>query len=79
MNILFVLYRDFIANSSNPLVLYARELHLSGHACAVAVPENLETISQHENVCFRPVLFSDALNAPPTGTRKVRKSGETSW
>jgi glycosyltransferase involved in cell wall biosynthesis len=64
MNILFVLYRDFIANSSNPLVLYARELHLSGHDCAVAVPENLETISQHENVAFRPVLFSDALNAP---------------
>ena len=64
MNILFVLYRDFIANSANPLVLYARELHLSGHDCAVAVPENLETVSQHENVAFRPVLYSDALNAP---------------
>jgi len=64
MNILFVLYRDFIANSANPLALYARELHLSGHACAVAVPENLETISQHENVTFRPVLYSDVLHAP---------------
>jgi glycosyltransferase involved in cell wall biosynthesis len=64
MNILFVLYRDFIANSANPLALYARELHLSGHDCAVAVPENLETISQHENVTFRPVLYSDVLQAP---------------
>lgn len=64
MNILFVLYRDFLANSSNPLALYARELHLSGHACAIAVPENLETVSQHENVTFRPVLYADVLAAP---------------
>src|SRR5688572_11194657 len=64
MNILFVLYRDFVANSANPLVLYARELHLSGHECAVAVPENLETVSQHENVAFRPVLYSDVLSSP---------------
>jgi glycosyltransferase involved in cell wall biosynthesis len=64
MNILFVLYGDFSSNSANPLVLYARELHLSGHSCAVAVPSNLETISQHENPSFRPILYADVLAAP---------------
>jgi glycosyltransferase involved in cell wall biosynthesis len=64
MNILFVLYGDFRSNSANPLVLYARELRLSGHACAVAVPSHLETISLHEQVTFRPVLYDDVLNAP---------------
>ena len=64
MNILFVLYGDFRRNSANPLVLYARELHLSGHHCAVAVPSGLDTLSQHENVTFRPVLYDDVLNAP---------------
>jgi len=47
MNILFVLYGDFSINSANPLVLYARELHLAGHSIAVAVPLNPETVSQH--------------------------------
>src|SRR6185503_9590952 len=64
MNILFVLYGDFSSNSANPLVLYARELNLSGHSCAVAVPSTLETVRQHENPSFRPILFSDALAAP---------------
>jgi len=36
MNILFVLYGDSSSNSANPLVLYARELHLAGHSSAVA-------------------------------------------
>jgi glycosyltransferase involved in cell wall biosynthesis len=64
VNILFVLYGDFSSNSANPLVLYARELHLSGHSCAVAVPSRLETVDQHQSRAFRPVLFSDALAAP---------------
>lgn len=73
MNILFVLYGDFGCNSANPLVLYARELSLSGHSCAVAVPSNLETVCQHENVSFRPILYCDVLAAPydvfPDGRR----------
>ena len=64
MNILFVLYGDFSSNSANPLTLYARELHRCGHHCAVAVPSGLETVSQHHNVRFRPVLYDDALAAP---------------
>ena len=39
MNILFVRYGDFSSNSANPLVLYARELHLAGHSSAVPVAE----------------------------------------
>jgi glycosyltransferase involved in cell wall biosynthesis len=64
MNILFVLYGDFSSNSANPLALYARELHSSGHSCAVAVPAGLETASQHENPAFRPILYRDALAEP---------------
>ena len=64
MNILFVLYGDFSSNSANPLVLYARELHLSGHSCAVAVPSKLETVCQHESPTFRPILYGDVLAAP---------------
>src|SRR5688572_4969049 len=64
MNILFVLYGSFNSNSANPLVLYARELHSFGHDCAVAVPSGLETVNQHENPTFRPVLYRDVLNAP---------------
>jgi glycosyltransferase involved in cell wall biosynthesis len=64
MNVLFVLYGDFSSNSADPLVLYARELHSSGHNCAVAVPSGLETVSQHENPTFRPILYGDVLAAP---------------
>ena len=64
MNILFVLYGDFSCNSANPLVLYARELHLAGHSSAVAVPAKLETVSQHANPSFRPLLYRDVLAEP---------------
>ena len=64
MNILFALYGDFSSNSANPLALYARELHSSGHSCAVAVPSGLETVSLHENPTFRPILYSEVLAAP---------------
>ena len=64
MNILFVLYGDFSCNSANPLVLYARELHLAGHSSAVAVPSKLETVSQHPNPSFRPLLYRDVLAEP---------------
>ena len=64
MNILFVLYWDFTANSANPLVLYARELHARGHNCAIAVPARLETVAIHEQPAFRPVLYADAIAQP---------------
>ena len=64
MNILFVLYGDITTNSAVHLILHARELHRCGHSCAVAVPNNLETIIQYPDVFFRPVLYADVLIAP---------------
>jgi len=64
MNILFVLYGDFSSNSADPLILYARELHLAGHSCAVAVPSSLESVAQHGDVTFRPILYGDVLAGP---------------
>jgi glycosyltransferase involved in cell wall biosynthesis len=61
MNILFVLYGDFGSNSANPLALYAREFHLSGHSCVITVPRGLETVSLHENPAFRPMLYDTVL------------------
>ena len=64
MNILFVLYGDFTTNSAVHLTLHARELTSCGHSCAVAVPSNLDTITQCHDVFFRPVLYTDVLTAP---------------
>lgn len=64
MNILFVLYGDLSSNSANPLALYAREFSAQGHCCAVAIPNNLESVREHSNPAFRPVLYDDALNDP---------------
>lgn len=64
MNILFVLYGDFSSNSANPLALYAHELSVQGCSCTVAIPNNMESIHEHSNPAFCPVLYSDALNNP---------------
>jgi glycosyltransferase involved in cell wall biosynthesis len=64
MNILFVLYGDFRSNSANPLALYARELQLRGHKCAIAVPLNLESVRLHEDPAFIPILCGDVLASP---------------
>jgi glycosyltransferase involved in cell wall biosynthesis len=73
MNILFVLYGGFNTNSANPLVLYARELQRAGHNCTIAVPVGLDTVRQHDNITFRPVLYDDVLSDPasvfPDGRR----------
>lgn len=64
MNILFALYGDFTSNTANPLALYARELQLRGHNCAIAVPSNLESVALYENPSFVPVLYRDVLQSP---------------
>jgi glycosyltransferase involved in cell wall biosynthesis len=64
MNILFALYGDFTSNTANPLTLYARELQLRGHSCAIAVPSNLESVALYENPSFVPVLYRDVLQSP---------------
>jgi len=62
MNVLFALYGDFSSNSAIPLALHARELHRSGHECAVALPSGLE--SAQGEFALRPVLYRDALADP---------------
>jgi glycosyltransferase involved in cell wall biosynthesis len=64
VNILFVLYGDLTSNSANPLALYAREFARAGHSCVVAIPGNLESISEHANAAFHAVLYGDVLRQP---------------
>jgi len=64
LNVLFVLYGDLSSNSATPLSLYASEFSKRGHSCAVAIPNNLESISHHSNPDFIPVLYSVALESP---------------
>ena len=44
----------------------------SGHACAVAVPSGLETVSHHKDPAFRPILYQDVLTAPKNVFRDGR-------
>ena len=64
MNVLFVMYGDFSSNSAHPMALHARGLHSSGHDCAAAVPSNAESVRQHVDPRFHPVLYSDVLADP---------------
>ena len=64
MNVLFVLYGDFSSNSAIPLALHARELHRSGHQCAVALPSGLEIAAAEAQPALRPLLYGDALADP---------------
>ena len=65
MNILFVNYGDFTTNSLNHVGAFANRLTLLGHACAVAVPENPETIAVVPGVLFIPTTFSRVLEHEP--------------
>lgn len=65
MNVLFANYGDFTTNSLNHIGAFANQLTLAGHACAVAVPDGLETVSVVPAVLFKPVTFATALAAEP--------------
>ena len=65
VNILFVNYGDFTSNSLNHIGAFANRLTLSGHACAVAVPENAETITVVPSPLFTPLTFERALGPDP--------------
>lgn len=65
MNILFVNYGDFTSNSLNHIGAFANRLTLLGHACAVAVPENPETLSVVPEPLFTALTFARALQAEP--------------
>lgn len=64
MNILFVCYTDFRANSLTHIAGFAQGLSRSGHSCAVAVPEKPATISAIPSPAFRPLLYAEALRSP---------------
>ncbi len=59
MNILFVLYHDFTANSAGHVRSLANELVLLGHDCCVAVPDNKESVSSLGSVLFRSSEFHE--------------------
>jgi glycosyltransferase involved in cell wall biosynthesis len=61
VNILFVLYHDFTANSASHVRCLAHELTKLGHDCSVAVPDNKESVANLGSVQFHPLEFRDAL------------------
>ncbi|QYM79768.1 glycosyltransferase [Horticoccus luteus] len=66
MNILFVNYGDFTTNSLNHIGGFASVLADLGHACAIAVPHGLETLSHVDSSRFYATTFADALAQPRT-------------
>lgn len=65
MNILFVNYGDFTTNSLNHLAGFASALADLGHACAIAVPADRETVAAVPAPRFIAVTYAEALAAPP--------------
>jgi glycosyltransferase involved in cell wall biosynthesis len=60
LNILFVLHGSFASNSALQVAALANELAAIGHACAIAVPRDLETLNLHRAPLFRGLLFAEA-------------------
>lgn len=64
LNILFVNYGDFTANSLNHISLFARALTDKGHACVVAVPADSDTIRVILQPAFVPKTYEEVLASP---------------
>lgn len=60
LNLLFVLSGSFGSNSALHVAALANELAEAGHACAVAVPHDLLTLSHHRGPRFRGLLHNEA-------------------
>ncbi len=60
LNVLFLLPGSFASNSALHVAALANELCLAGHACAVAVPHDLETLAHHATPRFRGLLHREA-------------------
>ena len=60
LNVLFVLHGDFASNSALQVAALANELAAAGHACVVAVPDDLTTFAYHHRPAFRGVTFAEA-------------------
>jgi len=59
LNILFVLYHHFTANSAAPTAAFAKELRRLGHECCIAVPERKQTVSRLGPTDFLTMEFSE--------------------
>src|SRR5258708_14197986 len=59
-HVLFVLPGSFASTSALHLAALANELSLAGHACAVAVPHDLETLAHHSGPAFRGLTYAEA-------------------
>jgi glycosyltransferase involved in cell wall biosynthesis len=64
VNILFVNYGDFTTNSLNHIGGFARALSAGGHACVVAVPSGMDTLSTVPSPGFTPALYNELLERP---------------
>ena len=60
LNLLFVLHGTFASNSALHVAALANELAASGHACAVAVTHDPETLALHDRPAFRGLTFAEA-------------------
>lgn len=63
MNILFVLYHDFSCNSAEHVRCLANELVQLGNDCCVAVPDDKGLVPPAGRVRFRPLTYTDVLQA----------------
>jgi glycosyltransferase involved in cell wall biosynthesis len=61
VNILFILYHDFTANSASHVRSLANELINLGHDCSVAVPDNKGSAENLGSIHFHPLEFDEAL------------------
>lgn len=63
LNILFVLYNTFIANSAIHIHHFANALCERGHECMVAAPEHKETAQQYLSgqMFYSPVTYAETL------------------
>ncbi len=64
MNILFVNYGDFTTNSLNHIGGFANTLCAAGHACAVAVPTDKETLRHIRHPLFIAATYEEAIARP---------------
>jgi len=64
LNLLFVNYGDFTTNSLNHIGGFANTLSAAGHACAVAVPDGLETLRHVADSLFIPISHAEAVARP---------------
>ena len=62
MNILFASYGDFFCNSTIHVFGFANQLARMGHACAVAVPKNKESVSNLGEARFKALSFDEVNN-----------------